>query len=181
MEVLPKEGSSIEVKKQNNFSKVNEANPEIDKSLEKVIFNKEIPGNEVIGEISTMNLSLDLALASVAKKGALKIIKMENFLSKIEDELFTEENLENLDIVELMQMYQLVRISRNETIKNIKEIRQDVNFENLEASILSMNNKQQLTDISNGEIKGLLQGLLENPTIVEQIKKKQREKLIHKE
>jgi len=147
-----------------NYSKVSKYTQLLDSETENLIGSNSLPAKEVIKQVATTNIAVDLAFASMAKTTALKMQKLEKFLGTIEDKLFKDETIENLSNGDLLTLYQTTRIMKTDSFKMLKDLRKDIDFDDLEATLLSLHNKEELADSQNedgaNEVKSMLEQLL---------------------
>lgn len=156
----------------NDFTRISDYNNNINDQNEEMVKNNTLPGKGVVQQITTTSLAMDLSFASQAKSIALKMNKIEDFLSSIEDRLFNEETLMDLSKTELLNLYTSTRLMKSDAFKQMKEIRKDIDFENLEAVLLSMHAKEDINnkDIESGEVQSLLSKLFDSSAFLNKSK-----------
>ena len=145
------------------YSDVSEMTENIRHETESLVKDRKIPERSIIGEVSTAELAIDLAMASIAKQTAVKLQKLEGFLGKIEDKLFNDDILDDMNKGDLLLLYTNTRMMRSDAFRMIREIRKDVDFSTLEANLLSLHAKESIknaTDDSEDGMNSILQSLL---------------------
>lgn len=145
-----------------DFTKISDYNIEINLQNEEMVKSNTLPKKGVVKQIATTALAMDLSFASQAKSIALKMNKIDDFLSSIEDKLFTEETLQDLSKTELLGLYTNTRLMKADSFKQMKEIRKDIDFESLEAVLLSLHAKEDINNNNSNESGGEVQSLLSN-------------------
>jgi len=164
-----------------DFSKISKYTHLLDLENEKLVEKNSLPVKEVISQVATTNVAVDLAFASVARATALKLQKLEKFLGIIEDRLFKEETIENLSNSDLLTLYQTTRIMKTDAFRMLKEIRKEIDFDKLEATLLSLHSKEELSETQNNdnanEVKSMLELLLNSKEFTEALAEKQRKNL----
>lgn len=171
--------SSPSTKSSNTFSKYNTVNSELDIAIEKLLNGGNLPENKMLEELYTTPLSIDLVFSSLARKSSLKLMEMENFLSKLEDKVLNDEVLSELNTKELIVLYDVVRESRKESLAFIKDVRENVDYMELQAKVLSAANKKDFEDVGDNsvgdlELKTLLKEMIEKPVVSEAVKNIQK-------
>jgi hypothetical protein len=69
---------------------------------------------------------------------------------------------------------------RTDAFRMLKEVRKDIDFESLEATLLSLHNKESIKNLNNGEnveVKSMLEQLLSSDDFMKAFSEKQKEKL----
>lgn len=164
-----------------DYSKISKYTHLLDSETENLIGKNSLPAKEVIKQVATTNVAVDLAFASMAKTTALKMQKLERFLGTIEDKLFKDETIENLSNSDLLTLYQTTRIMKTDSFRMLKDLRKDVDFDDLEATLLSLHNKEELADSQNeagaGEVKSMLEQLLTSDAFTSAASETQNKKL----
>lgn len=162
-----------------HYSEVSEMTDNLHEQTENLVRDKTLPKKEIVSEVSTTDMVIDLALANIAKQTSVKLTKMERFLSKLEDKLYDDAILDNMNKQELMSLYANTRMMRTDAFKMLNEIRKGVDFSALEAQLLSLHSKESMKEGADGgeKMKSMLEGILNNPDFLEQAVKNQKEKL----
>jgi len=162
----------------NEYSEISDLTKHLEDQTHDLVKSQKLPEKDIIGQVSTTDMVIDLAMANIGKQTALKMSKLESFLGKIEDQLFKDSTLEEMTKSDLLALYTSTRMMKADGFKMLKEIRKDVDFENLEASLLSMHSKESLKDEGSGDkMKGILNALLGDSNFLRSAQKKQKEKL----
>jgi len=165
------------------FSNISDMTENLGQQTEELVRGQTLPQKEVIGEVSTTDMVIDLSLANIAKQTSVKLSKMETFLSRIEDRLYDDKTLEKMNKHELMALYTNTRLMRTDAFKMLAEIRRTVDFSALEAQLLSMHSKESMRDDTVGQgdkMKGMLEQMLTNPEFLITAAANQKSKLQEK-
>jgi hypothetical protein len=141
-----------------HFQKAVEYTKRLEDSNEELLRDNKVPDRDVAKLVSSTELSIDLALASQAKQLSHKLLKLEHFLSKIEDRLFNDDMIASLNEAELMQLYTNTRLMKTDAFRMLKEIKKEVDFDKLEVSIMALNAKG---DMKNSDKDGNVNDVLE--------------------
>jgi len=150
IEAYIEEDIKLQLQENNEFSKSSEYTKELEEEQEKLLSGKtKVPDIKILDRVSTTMLEIDLSLVALMKSTSHKLIKLENFLSKIEDIIFSNETLVDLDKGKLLQLYGQTRIMRGELLKSLNELREKVDTERLEGQIQSLNIKNDSDEISS--------------------------------
>ena len=163
-----------EVEEFREYSKVSDMTVRIKEETENLVEHQTIPKRDIIGEVSTAELAIDLAMANIAKQGAVKIQKLEGFLGKIEDKLFTDEILNDMSKGDLLLLYTNTRMMKSDAFRMIREIRKDVDFANLEANLLSLHAKESVKEASGDKMNSILEELFSDDTFLKSAEKNMR-------
>jgi len=149
----------------------------IKEETEKLVRDRKIPERNIISEVSTAELAIDLAMANIAKQTAVKLQKLEGFLGKIEDKLFNDEILDKMNKGDLLLLYTNTRMMRSDAFRMIREIRKDVDFSTLEANLLSLHAKESISSSNNGDesMNSILQTLLSDENFLAGAEEEQEE------
>jgi predicted RNA-binding protein with EMAP domain len=151
IEAYIEEDIKLQIQENNEFSKSTEYVKDLEEEHEKLISgNSKVPKKEIADRVSTTMLEIDLSLVALMKSTSHKLLKLEKFLSKIEDIIFNDNTLEELDKGKLLQLYGQTRIMRGELLKSLNELREKVDTERLEGQIKSLNiqnNKNEITSL----------------------------------
>ncbi len=162
------------------FSAISDMTENLGHQTEQLVQHQKLPEKEVIGEVSTTDMVIDLSLANIAKQTSVKLSKMETFLSRIEDRLYDDKTLEKMNKHELMALYTNTRLMRTDAFKMLAEIRKTVDFSALEAQLLSMHSKASMQDESTGQgdkMKGILEQMMTDPNFILSAAANQKTKL----
>jgi len=160
------------------YSDVSEMTSNIKDETERLVKDRKIPERSIIGEVSTTELAIDLAMANIAKQTAVKLQKLEVFLGKIEDKLFNDDILDDMNKGDLLLLYTNTRMMRSDAFRMIREIRRDVDFSTLEANLLSLHAKESLSNSTGDEsVNSILESLLSDESFLENVAKEQSEEL----
>jgi len=159
----------------NEFSKTNEAIKKVEEAHEKLAFEDKIPEKDIAKKVSLTQIEIDLGLASLAKSTALKLVKLEKYLSKIEDIIYNDETLTELDKGKLLQLYSQTRIMRSELLKSLTEIRSKIDFETLNAQIQALNIQNERNEISS--LDEIVNKILENENFLNEVQELQKSKI----
>jgi len=165
-----------------DFSKISKYTQLINDQTEKLVDKNKLPAREIINQIATTDIVIDLAFASLARQTALKILELETFLSKIEDRLFDQETIANLSNADLLNLYQTTRIMKSDSFKTLSSLRKDIDFDKLEATLLALHNKEQLKDLNDtesGKVRSILEQLLTSPEFTKSFSKQQEKKILN--
>jgi len=162
-----------------DYSDISTLTEHLEQQTEELVRSQKLPEKDIVGQVSTTDMVIDLALANIGKQTALKMTKLEKFLSKIEDQLFKDSTLEEMTKSDLLTLYTSTRMMKSDGFKMLKEIRKDVDFENLEASLLSMHSKESLKEDegSGGKMQSILNALLGDGSFLKTAQEKQRQNL----
>ena len=163
-----------EVKPFTEYSDVTTMTENIASETENLVEHQTIPKRDIISEVSTAELAIDLAMANIAKQGAVKIQKLEGFLGKIEDKLFQEDILEDMSKGDLLLLYTNTRMMKADAFRMIREIRKDVDFANLEANLLSLHAKESVKEASGDKMNSILEELFSDDTFLKSAEKNMR-------
>ena len=166
-----------EVKPFKEYSKVSDMTKRIKEETESLVEHQTIPKRDIIVEVSTAELAIDLAMANIAKQGAVKIQKLEGFLGKIEDKLFTDEILEDMSKGDLLLLYTNTRMMKSDAFRMIREIRKDVDFATLEANLLSLHAKESVKEASGDKMSSVLETLFSDDIFLQAAENKNREEM----
>lgn len=158
------------------YSDISSMTDHLGGETERLVRDQKLPEKEVIGQVSTTDMVIDLALANIAKQTSIKLQKFEKFLGKIEDQLFKDSTLQEMTKSDLLTLYTSTRMMRTDAFRMLKEIRKDVDFSNLEASLLSLHSKESMRESEHhgNKMKGLLETLLTNADFLDQAAAHQR-------
>lgn len=165
-----------------DFSKISKYTQLINDQTEKLVDKNKLPAREIINQIATTDIVIDLAFASLARQTALKILELETFLSKIEDRLFDQETITNLSNADLLNLYQTTRIMKSDSFKTLSSLKKDIDFDKLEATLLALHNKEQLKDLNDtesGKVRSILEQLLTSPEFTKSFSKQQEKKILN--
>jgi len=162
-------GTGISDTENNNFSKISKYTKNIDDQTEKLIETNTLPTKEIISKVANTKLSVDLSFASVAQSTAIKLQKLEKFLGKIEDKLFSDKTLDNLSSADLLALYQSTRLMRTDAFKMLKDLRTDVDFDSLESQLLSLHQKMETStsDEEKVSLNSFLSELFADKTFIQ--------------
>ncbi|MCK5535414.1 MAG: hypothetical protein KAI79_01230 [Bacteroidales bacterium] len=159
----------------NTYSVVSSYTEDLEEETEKLVSERKLPKKDIIAEVSTTDMVIDLALASLAKNTALKLNKLERFLGKIEDQLFSDSVIKNMKPADLMGLYTQVRFMRTDSFKTLKDIRNDIDFDFLEGALLSKHSKESLQDLEGNEkMTSLLEDILSSSDFLDKAEAHQR-------
>jgi len=164
----------------NEFSSISSMTENLGMQTEDLVKNQKLPEKEVIGEVSTTDMVIDLSLANIAKQTSVKLSKMETFLSRIEDRLYDDKTLGKMNKQELMALYTNTRLMRTDAFKMLAEIRKGVDFGALEAQLLSMHSKESMRDdnaTQGDKMKGILEQMMTDPNFILSASANQKQKL----
>lgn len=161
------------------YSEVSDMTENIKEETEKLVRDRKIPERNIINDITTAELAIDLAMANIAKQTAVKLQKLETFLGKIEDKLFNDDILDDMNKGDLLLLYTNTRMMRSDAFKMIREIRKDVDFSTLEANLLSLHAKESIKDATDEEdgMNSLLQSLLSDENFMSTAEQVQKDAL----
>jgi len=161
------------------YSNVSEMTKQLQEQTSKLVSDQSLPEKEIIGQVSTTEMVIDLALATLARQASVKLVKLEEFLGSVEDRLFKKETLDELTKADLMNLYTSTRMMRTDAFRMLKEIRKESDFNNLEATLLSMHSKEELNtaNADGNKMKGLLESLIMNGDFLNQAQQQQRKNL----
>jgi hypothetical protein len=160
------------------YSDVSDMTSNIKNETEKLVKDRKIPERSIIGEVSTTEMAIDLAMANLAKQTAVKLQKLESFLGKIEDKLFNDDILDDMNKGDLLLLYTNTRMMRSDAFRMIREIRRDVDFSTLEANLLSLHAKESLSNSTGDEsVNSILESLLSDDSFLENVAKEQSDEL----
>ena len=158
----------VSISRTDEFSKANDYTKKLEESNEELLRDNKIPDREIAKLISSTELSIDIALAAQAKQLSHKLLKLEGFLSKIEDRLFNDETIAELDKSELMALYTNTRLMKTDAFKMLKEIKKDIDFDKLEVSIMALNAKGDMTkEHSSGDVNDVLEKLMKSESFLD--------------
>jgi len=151
IEAYIEEDVKLQMQDNNDFSKSVEYVKDLEEEHEKLLSGeKRVPDKEIADKVSTTMLEIDLSLVALMKSTSHKLLKLEKFLSKIEDIIYSDETLVELDKGKLLQLYGQTRIMRGELLKSLNELKEKVDTERLEGQIQSLNiqnNKNEITSL----------------------------------
>ena len=151
IEAYVEEDIKLQLQDNNEFSKSVEYVKDLEEEHEKLLSGeKKVPDKEIADKVSTTMLEIDLSLVALMKSTSHKLLKLEKFLSKIEDIIYSDETLVELDKGKLLQLYGQTRIMRGELLKSLNELKEKVDTERLEGQIQSLNiqnNKNEITSL----------------------------------
>lgn len=161
------------------FSDVSDMTKHMQEQTTKLVGENSLPEKDIIGQVSTTEMVIDLALATLARQSSVKLIKLEEFLGKVEDRLFKDETLDELTKSDLMNLYTSTRMMKTDAFRMLKEIRKESDFNNLEATLLSMHSKEDLNTINadGTKMQGLLESLIMNGDFLAQAQTQQKKNL----
>ncbi len=161
------------------YSDISDLTKNLENQTLELVKSQKLPEKDIIGQVSTTDMVIDLAMANIGKQTALKMSKLEQFLGKIEDQLFKDSTLEEMTKSDLLSLYTSTRMMKSDGFKMLKEIRKEVDFENLEANLLSMHSKESLKgdEASGGKMQGILQALLGDANFLKSAETKQRKNM----
>lgn len=162
------------------FSDISKMTENLDAQTTKLVAEQQLPEKEVIGEVSTTDMVIDLSLANIAKQTSVKLNRMETFLSKIEDILYDDKSLEGMNKHELMALYTNTRLMRTDAFKMLSEIRKTVDFGLLEAQLLSMHSKESMKVDEEGsgeKMQSILEAMLKSPDFLLAAQENQKQNL----
>jgi len=158
----------VSISRTDEFSKANDYTKKLEESNEELLRDNKIPDREIAKLISSTELSIDIAFAAQAKQLSHKLLKLEGFLSKIEDRLFNDETIAELDKSELMALYTNTRLMKTDAFKMLKEIKKDIDFDKLEVSIMALNAKGDMTkEHSSGDVNDVLEKLMKSESFLD--------------
>jgi hypothetical protein len=161
IEAYIEEDTKLKLQDYNEFSKSTEYIKDIEEEHEKLLSGeKRIPDKHLADKVSTTILEIDLSLVALMKSTSHKLIKLEKFLSKIEDIIFNDKTLADLDKGKLLQLYGQTRIMRGELLKSLNELKEKVDVDRLEGQIQALNiqnNKNEITTLDE-----IVEKILEN-------------------
>jgi len=166
------------------YSEVSDMTDRIKQETESLVKDRKIPERNIIHEVSTAELAIDLAMANLAKVTAVKLQKLEGFLGKIEDKLFNDDILDDMNKGDLLLLYTNTRMMRSDAFKMIREIRKEVDFSTLEANLLSLHAKESLKsddDDDDDKLQSILSSLLHDDNFLSNVEEEQRKALEDKE
>jgi len=166
--------------KPGEFSEITDMTENIHHQTKNLVRDQKLPEKEVIAEISTTDMVIDLSLANIAKTTAMKLTKMETFLGKIEDKLYDDQILDKMNKHELMALYTNTRLMRTDAYKMLVEIRKNTDFSTLEAQLLSLHSKESMRedDSSNGgQMRSVIEQIMLDPDFLARAAAKQKENL----
>jgi len=167
-DVVENEPSVLMEEREENFSKANEYTKTIEESNEELLRDNKIPDRNIAKIISSTELSIDLALAAQAKQLSHKMLKLESFLSSIEDMLFTETTLAEMDKSQLMALYTNTRLMKTDAFRMLKEIKKDIDFDKLEVSIMALNAKGDMNqETSAGDVNDVLDKIMKSDSFLD--------------
>ena len=161
------------------YSDISQMTKQMQEQTAKLVSEQSLPAKEIIGQVSTTEMVIDLALATLARQSSVKLIKLEEFLGSVEDRLFKPEILDELTKSDLMSLYTNTRMMRTDAFRMLKEIRKESDFNNLEATLLSMHSKEELNSANadGNKMKGLLESLIMNGDFLQQAQAQQKKNL----
>jgi hypothetical protein len=146
-----------------DFSNATEFTKEIEKSNEELLKHNKIPDRNIAKLISSTEISIDLALAAQAKQLSHKMLKLESFLSKIEDTLFSDDTIAELDKGDLMNLYTNTRLMKTDSFRMLKDIKKEIDFDKLEVSIMALNAKDDMNTVDeDSNVNDILDKLMKN-------------------
>jgi len=164
-DVMDDDEPSVLMEKQSSdhFSQANEFTQTLEQSNEDLLKHNKIPDRSIAKIISNTEISIDLALAAQAKQLSHKMLKLERFLSKIEDELFSDTTIAELDKSDLMALYTNTRLMKTDSFRMLKDIKKDIDFDNLEVSIMALNAKGDMNAADqDSDVGDVLDKLMKN-------------------
>jgi len=153
-------------KKEGEFSRIDKASENLENVQEDLLRDGKVPSRETAREVSTTDTIVDLALATLARTSAVKLIKMEKFISSIEDELLSEESLANMPKEQMLNIYGQLRMLRNTTLQNVRDIRKEVDFSELEVKIIAANAKGDMNSVGS-TVNEVLDKIMNNADFLE--------------
>ena len=181
MELYKAEGELEEEMEEINpeYSEVSDMTENIKNENESLVRDQKIPAKEIIDEVSVTNMVIDLSMASIAKQASVKLLKMETFLGKIEDRLFSDKSLDGMSKGDLAALYTSTRMMRTDAFRMLKDIKKDVDFGSLEDSLLSLHSKASLKEgTETGEqMKSILQTLMADDSFLKTAEKNQKKNM----
>ena len=162
-----------------DYSKVSDMTKRLSEETENLVRDQKIPAKDIIGQVSVTDMVIDLAMASLAKQTSVKLQKLETFLGKIEDKLFSDKTIKDMSAPELAGLYANTRLMRTDAFKMLKDIKKDVDFTSLEANLLSLHAKKSLDDDTdeNHQMRSILESILMDNDFLEQAVEMQVEDL----
>ncbi|MCK5536283.1 MAG: hypothetical protein KAI79_05610 [Bacteroidales bacterium] len=162
-----------------DYSKVSDMTKRLSEETENLVRDQKIPAKDIIGQVSVTDMVIDLAMASLAKQTSVKLQKLETFLGKIEDKLFSDKTIKGMSAPELAGLYANTRLMRTDAFKMLKDIKKDVDFTSLEANLLSLHAKKSLDDDTdeNHQMRSILESILMDNDFLEQAVEMQVEDL----
>jgi hypothetical protein len=172
-----KEPSVIMSDGEQHFQNAVEYTKRLEDSNEELLRDNKIPDRDVAKLVSSTELSIDLSLASQAKQLSHKLLKLEHFLSKIEDRLFNDETIASLNEAELMQLYTNTRMMKQNSFQMLKEIRKEVDFDKLEVSIMALNAKGDMKSADDGNVNDVLEKIMASDNFLDAAVKAQLDEI----
>ena len=174
VEVVEDMNDMIEYYTNDEYTKTHGYIKKIEDTNEKLVSENTIPAREIVKDISTTETNIDLTLAALAKVTSVKLMKFEKYLSKIEDELFSDETLATMDKTQLMSLYTQARMLKKDSFDQLKQIKKDIDFSNLEINIMSMNAKNS-TETFSEDINEILDKVINSEDFIIKAKEIQKE------
>ena len=151
IEAYIEEDVKLKLQDHEEFSKSIKYVKDLEEEQEKLLSGeRRVPRKEIAEKVSTTMLEVDLSLVALMKSTANKLLKLEKFLSKIEDIIFNDTTLAELDKGKLLQLYGQTRIMRGELLKSLNELKKEVDTERLEGQIKALhiqNDKNEITSL----------------------------------
>jgi hypothetical protein len=153
---------------QNIFKALDVLSEEDDKFVEELLFKGKIPDKEFIKRVKLSGLGVSLSLIQLSKKLAGKLQIIENYLSKLEDKLFNDSNLEDMSNGEMLQLYQMTRILFEKTQSSLMQIQEKIDVDSVEMMLKAMSTKAETEDESvpssydDDNIDDIMQMIVEN-------------------
>jgi len=137
-----------EIKKpdQNIFKALDVLSEEDDKFVEELLFKGKIPDKEFIKRVKMSGLGVSLSLIQLSKKLAGKLQIIESYLSKLEDKLFNDGNLEDMSNGEMLQLYQMTRILFEKTQTSLMQIQEKIDIDSVEMTLKALSTKADTED-----------------------------------
>ena len=159
------------------YSEVSTMTENIQDETVSLVKEQKIPERNIISEVSTSELAIDLAMANLAKQTAVKLQKLEGFLGKIEDKLFNEKILDDMNKGDLLLLYTNTRMMRGDSFRMLREIRKEVDFASLEANLLSLHAKESVKnagDDAGDRMNSILEQLFTDDSFIKNAEKNLR-------
>jgi len=125
----------------NDYTNASEYTEKLVKTNEDILRENKIPERKIANDISTTEMSIDIAMAALAKQTSHKLLKLEGFLGKIEDILFNDTTIAEMSKGDLMDLYTATRMMKADSFRTLNQIKKDIDFEKLEMDIIASNIK----------------------------------------
>lgn len=116
-----------------------------------ILTKDKTSGEVMLSSVTNAPIGLDLLLVGLAKGQSLEISRLYKAMSKLEGQIFDDENLKDISVDKKIEFYRLAKESFQFRVSFIRDTQARVNWNKLGADLLSLNAQYAKNEIENKE------------------------------